>query len=281
MELKVNYSFVMEGHKIHILMLTHGTITEAIPEHSHSKNSYEVHYILGGKGTLTVHGNTYSLSPGTLFVTGPGIEHAQNPEPGNPIQEDCLYFYMDDQGSTDISSPIINLLRSHPFWYGRDTQNIASTIQMIHEELPLHQIGHAISMNACFQRYLVQLTRNMVSAPAQDITENGPVQLLIEDAFLYRYKDLTLDDICSITGMCRRQTQRLLAEYYGYGFQKKRTASRMSAATAFLLHSNLSSEEIAEMVGYSSLSSFLQAFKGYYHMTIREYRKSVKSYTYP
>ena len=272
--MEVNYSFSMEGHKIHILMLTHGTITKAIPSHSHSKNSYEVHYIFGGKGTLTVQGNAYSISPGILFVTGPGIEHAQNPEAGNTIQEDCLYFYIEGEGTPDKNSPVIHALRSCPFWFGQDTQNIADTIRMIQEELPLHQIGHAISMNACFQRYLVQLTRNMVSVPTQELTDAGPVQLLIENAFLNRYKDLTLDDICHIAGMSRRQTQRLLIQYYGYGFQKKRTASRMAAAAAFLLHSDLSPEEIAELVGYSGLSSFLQAFKGYYHMTTKEYRKS-------
>lgn len=273
MELKINYPFTLENQKIHILMITHGTIAKSIPKHSHSKNSYEVHYIFGGRGTLVALDKTYALSPGTLFVTGPGVEHAQNPDTANPIQEDCLYFYMDDQNPVPKSAPIINILRTHPFWYGQDTQNIVHTIQLIHEELAIHKIGHGISLNACFQRYLVQLARNIVTMIPQEKAEIGPVQLKIEDAFLYRYKDLTLDDICDITGMCRRQTQRLLEKYYGYGFQKKRTAARMAAASAFLIHSSLSVDEIAESVGYSSLSSFLQAFKGYYHMTIKEYRE--------
>lgn len=272
MELKTNYSFMMEGQKIHILMITHGTIKTTVPKHSHSKNSYEVHYISAGRGTLTAQENTYPLSPGTLFVTGPGIEHTQNPDPVNPMQEDCIYFFIDDPDQTDKKSHIVNILLSHPFWYGHDTQNIVHTIQMIHEELSLHKLGHTIALNACFQRCLVQLARNMSSSPTKELKEIGPVQLKIEDAFLCHYKDLTLDDICEITGMCRRQTQRLLEEYYGYGFQKKRTASRMSAASALLLHSDLSIEEISEKVGYASISSFSQAFKGYYHMTIKEYR---------
>ncbi len=276
MEHKVNYSFMLENQKINILMITHGTITNPIPKHRHSKNSYEVHYIFGGKGTLVAQGKTYALSPGTLFVTGPEIEHEQNPDIADPMQEDCLYFYMDTPNPIPKSAQIINILRTHPFWYGRDTQNIVQSIQLILEELNAHKIGQVISLNACFQRYLVQLARNMATIIPQDKMEIGPVQLKIEDAFLYQYRDLTLDDICDITGMCRRQTQRLLEKYYGYGFQKKRTASRMAAATAFLLYSDLSVDEIAESVGYSSLSSFLQAFKAYYHMTIKEYRAFVE-----
>lgn len=273
MEQKINYSFQLEGRTIHFLMITHGTITETIPLHSHSKNSYEVHYIFGGKGTLTVQDIPYELYPGILFVTGPGITHEQQPDCDDPMQEDCLYFYLEEDHPDKRNAPVTNALLAHPFWYGRDTQHIAATLQMLHEELPLCSIGHTVSMNACFQRCLVQLVRNMTSFSQQEPAHSSPIQLKIEDAFLYRYKDLTLDDICDITGMCRRQTQRLLVDCYGYGFQKKRTAARMSAASAFLLHSSCSAEQIAELVGYSSLSSFLQAFKAYYHMTLREYRK--------
>ena len=42
MELREHYSFILEGQKLHILMITHGTITAAVPRHSHSKNSYEI-----------------------------------------------------------------------------------------------------------------------------------------------------------------------------------------------------------------------------------------------
>ncbi len=275
MELREHYSFILEGQKLHILMITHGTITAAVPRHSHSKNSYEIHYIYGGKGILAVQDTRYPLSPGTLFVTGPGVEHAQYPDTADPMQEDCLYFYLEEPDIPNKNSHITNTLRSHPFWYGRDSQNMARTIRMIHEELAQTKLGHTLSITACFQHYLVLLARNMSSALPGKTKEIGPVQLKIEEAFLYQYRDLTLDDVCAITGMCRRQTQRLLEEYYGYGFQKKRTASRMSAAASFLASGEYTVDEIADLTGYSSLSSFLQAFKGYYHMTVKEYRESV------
>lgn len=275
MEQKINYSFQMEGQMIHFLMITHGTITKAIPMHSHSKNSYEAHYIFDGKGTLKVQGAVYDLFPGILFLTGPEIAHEQQPDPDDPMQEDCLYFYLENEFPNVGNTPVTDVFRSHPFWYGRDGQCIDATLQMLHKELEQNprRLGHNAFMNACFQRYLVQLARNMVSFGQTEPKGISPVQLKIEDAFLYRYKDLTLNDICDITGMSRRQTQRLLTDYYGYGFQKKRTAARMAAASSFLLHSDHSAEQIAELTGYSSLSSFLQAFKAYYHMTLREYRE--------
>lgn len=268
----LNYSFSLEGHTCHLMMLTHGVITETIPRHRHSAGSYEVHYISGGAGSLTVDGVVHTLTTGTLFVTGPGIEHEQTPDPDNPMQEDCLYFFMEGDIPNRKTAPVTAAIQSNPFWIGTDRQNLIHTIHMLHEELSLNLLGHSVSVTACLQRYLVLLARNMADSSLPEPKEPVPVQLKLEEAFLYRYRDLTLDDICEITGLCRRQTQRLLNKYYGCGFQQKRTAARMSAAAAFLSDSSYGVEAIAELTGYSSLSSFLQAFKSYYKMTTGEYK---------
>ncbi len=269
----LNYSFTMENHTYHILMITHGIIHKTIPAHYHSNNSYEVHFISEGLGKLIANDAVYALTPGTIFITGPGIMHQQEPDPSDPMREDCLYFYIEDSGASMKASPLTEMFRSNPFWIGQDQQNLSAILQMIHQELPFKAIGHSISINACFQRYLVALARNMTSDSLSENKEYRPFWLEIESAFLYHYRDLTLDHICSIVGMCRRQTQRILLKYYGLNFQKKRTAARMSAAATFLRSNTYKLEEIADLTGYSSISSFLQAFKAYYHMTIREYRK--------
>lgn len=263
----------MENQIYHILMITHGIIDKTIPAHSHSSNSYEVHFISEGFGKLIANDRVYALTPGTIFITGPGIIHQQEPDALDPMREDCLYFYIEDTGSSIKDAPLTEIFRSNPFWFGKDQQNLPALIQMIHQELPFKAIGHSISINACFQRYLVALARNMVSYSLNENKEYRPFLLEIESAFLYHYRDLTLDHICNIVGMCRRQTQRILLKYYGLNFQKKRTAARMSAAATFLVSNTYKLEEIAELTGYSSISSFLQAFKSYYHMTIREYRR--------
>lgn len=269
----LNYSFLMENHNYHILMITHGIIEHSIPAHSHSVNSYEVHYISEGYGKLIVNQTLYTLTPGTLFVTGPGILHRQEPDITNPMREDCLYFYIEDTQETNTDAPITKLFHATPFWYGLDSQGIYDVIQLIHQELSSYSIGHSIAINSCFQRYLVALARNISPLSSEERKEVQPFQREIEMAFLYRYRDLTLDNICEIVGMCRRQTQRILLKYYGCTFQEKKMEARMSAAASFLLDGNYKMVEIADMTGYSSLSSFLQAFKSYYHMTTREWLK--------
>lgn len=45
----------------------------------------------------------------------------------------------------------------------------------------------------------------------------------------------------------------------------------MARAVLLMKNTTLSVEEIAAMLGYSDQSSFYKAFKGYYHVSPREY----------
>ena len=63
-----------------------------IAAHRHSNTSYEIHYTRRGRGSVTIDGKTRGVGPDTLYVTGPGVEHAQRSDPHTPIIEYCLYL---------------------------------------------------------------------------------------------------------------------------------------------------------------------------------------------
>lgn len=49
---------------------------------------------------------------------------------------------------------------------------------------------------------------------------------------------------------------------------------RMDRALALLKGTSLSVEEVSAMVGYNDTSNFYRAFRGYYHVSPREYFKA-------
>ena len=67
-------------------------LTEPIPMHSHSRYSYELHYIVSGYGVARCNDVEYRLAPGSYYVTGPGIEHEQTSIRDNPMTEFCIYL---------------------------------------------------------------------------------------------------------------------------------------------------------------------------------------------
>ena len=96
---------------------------------------------------------------------------------------------------------------------------------------------------------------------------------VIEDAFFYRHRTLTLSDLASLLNLSQRQTQRLLRDNFGKTFSQKLTDARMAAASQLLAGTDLSVTEIAERSGYSSIEHFSAAFHRRMGCSPRAYRK--------
>ena len=102
--------------------------------------------------------------------------------------------------------------------------------------------------------------------------------IIIDEYFLYEYQSLSLDTLANKLRLSTRQTQRLLMDYYGKTFQQKKTEARMSVAAILLSDHTRSITSIAEDLGYSSIEHFSSAFRGFYHISPREYRKQLQPY---
>ena len=91
----LNITFSIEDYQIRILKFTYECQTWNTPSHSHSSNSYEIHFIPKGKGTLISAQSPYELYPDILYTTGPHIEHQQYSDPDDPTYEYCIYLRID------------------------------------------------------------------------------------------------------------------------------------------------------------------------------------------
>ena len=98
----------------------------------------------------------------------------------------------------------------------------------------------------------------------------------MEEYFLYEYKNLSLEQLARRLGVTPRQTERLLKQYYGKTFLQKKAEARMSAASTLLGDPTRSITDISEALGYSSIEHFSNAFRRYYGMNARDYRKAQK-----
>ena len=65
-------------------------LSPVIAAHRHSNTSYEIHYAAKGRGTVTIDGQARDVTADTLYVTGPGVSHAQVSPRADPIMEYCL-----------------------------------------------------------------------------------------------------------------------------------------------------------------------------------------------
>lgn len=277
----LNYSFVIENTTYQISMISYNKFNCIVPSHSHSKNSFEIHYIPEGYGRAVINGDEYQISPNTLFITGPHIEHSQTPMSGNPMSEYCIYMKVHSGNTQKQKDSITSSLLNNAFWFGQDMQNIHLFLQLIFHELESPSIGSQQELNSLFQLLVIHVIRNFTfTSLPKPISFNQQLLnepfLLIEEAFLTDYKDLTLNQLSQKIGLGPRQTERLLKQYYNSSFQKKKTAARMAAAASLLMNTTETITTIAEKTGYSSSEHFAHAFRNYYHISASEYRTQSK-----
>lgn len=273
----MDIQFTLEGRRMHALNIIFERFTRTIPTHSHGSGCYEIHYIPYGYGRALVNGSYYDITPNTLYVTGPHVEHAQSPIPEDPMQEYCIYLKKGKQTGNRPASSFLDLFEQTPFWIGQDSQGIHGIMKEIFLELAHQYTGYMSLVELLLQQLLIRLVRNYEQKKSSSHFAHNNLMdsksVIIEEYFLYEYQNLSLEGLSGKLGLSARQTQRLLQEYYGKTFQQKKAEARMSAAALLLAEKDRSITSIADALGFSSAEHFSTAFRGYYHMSPRDYRK--------
>jgi len=275
----LNLSFSVDGVSIDVLNLISERFTRTIPVHSHGSNCYEIHYIPYGYGKLNANGRSYSITPNTLYITGPHIEHAQFPDDTNPMVEYCVYLRFQKTIPSKKLPLLIQSFTARDFWYGKDSQDIDNTLKQIFDELEKKYIYYKYKVKALLATLLIQIVRNYEHLKRTDeqlVLPNTPdnKSRIIEEYFLYEYASLSLTGLSEKLNLSTRQTQRLLREYYNKSFQEKKAEARMSAAAILLKDDNRSISEIAQTLGFSSPEHFSTTFRKYYNVSPRKYREA-------
>ncbi|MCH5188418.1 MAG: helix-turn-helix domain-containing protein [Oscillospiraceae bacterium] len=253
-------SFQFDNLKIKVIKINYGVFLHPFPKHRHGNHFYEAHLVCGGKGRLIADGQEYPLSAGTLYMTGPLVTHEQLTDSLDPMDEYCIQFKV-SENSRGKSGRSAELIKNTNFWLGADTQNMIGLFEMLTEEDEKRELGYAKSVINLTSQLLISLARNYAgSEKATDyakITPDDKRMIIVDDAFLYSYAAITLDELCRRLNLSRRPTQRFLKKNYGKTFIELRTEARMNKAEE-LMAGGATPAEAAAAVGYESARSILK-----------------------
>lgn len=218
-------TFKWNNYEFSVLQLGLGVFKEDMAGHSHSKNSYELHYIIDGEGMLTTDSKSYPLSKGDFFVTGPNIYHQQSTDKKNPLKEIFIYLQTDGQKTNDI---LISTFLSTHFYFAKQ-YGLQLLFENILSENDEKKFGYESAVGAIMQLLLTHITRiyapHFNDIPSINQNLNDRRFLIIEKAFIENSEKVTLSGLAAEIGLCERQTQRLLQKYYGKSFKEKKAES--------------------------------------------------------
>lgn len=213
-------NFAWNGGLFDITDIGGGKLDWDIQRHAHSKNSYELHFIVSGKGELITDTDRYELTAGDFFVTGPNIYHAQNSDKNNPVHD---IFIMLQAVNSDKANAISSAFLATHFYYSKRFDLM--TAKQIAGEFKSKKIDYKSAIGGLAMKLLTDITRlllpNTFSETISDENLNDRRFIIIEQEFLFN-RNPTLTELSNKLGICERQTQRLLKKYYGKSFREKK-----------------------------------------------------------
>lgn len=268
----LHIEFDLDNLHITVLNANRMVFFESFPNHMHS--FYELHYIFSGSGTLICNKNVYPLSAGMLYLNGRNVFHEQITDPGNIMMEYSVSF--DIQTSGGRKNGFMEKLKNMELWIGNDTNEIGNLFREIEKELETRKQGDIHIIRSLCEMIFVKMMRNFNTENKDTETFgknlNDRRKFIMDEAFIYDYRDMTLASLAKILNLSERQTIRNIKEYYGMNFTEFRNQSRLSAAAKFLAEDTLTVSEIAEKVGFSSIAYFRKLFRETYGAAPAEYR---------
>lgn len=202
-----------------------GALNYDIQRHAHSKGSYELHFIIGGKGELVTDTEKYELNAGDFFITGPNIYHTQNTDKTDPVQD---IFIMLQAVNADKANAISSAFLATHFYYSKAFDS--STAVQIVDEFKNKKVDYKSAIGGLAMKLLTDITRLFLPSTFSEAISpenlNDRRFIIIEQEFLYN-RNPSLTELSNKLGICERQTQRLLKKYYGKSFREKKKESKL------------------------------------------------------
>lgn len=274
----IDLTFPLEGTRVRVLNAKKEAFFESFPNHQHG--FFELHYVFGGRGELICLGNRYPLKAGTVYLNGPNVSHEQLTDREDNMTEYSLSFDIGPRRGRGEAEPgdITGRLAGMKLWIGEDGGRIGALFGRMEEEFSARDTGWIESLESLCRLLVIAVVRTLAE-PREKTAQSSAAfpdrrKFIMDEAFIYLHKDMTLSALAALLNLSERQTLRDIRAYYGMSFTEFRCRSRLNAATRLLKERrDMTVAEIGETVGFSNTAHFRRVFFKQYGETPSAFRK--------
>jgi len=224
-----------------------------------------VKFVLSGEEVYRVDGRTRALRPGQFLIVEAGSEfEVRTPRPDETIGL-CVYLGADSapapereplgrviEGST--AEPLAPLLSRYARLLARRPETGAALAPRIVQEVTIAAEDYVSTFSNRLER-LRSVKRSTRIETLQRVERAR--------AYIHAHGDrpLTLDEVANSAALSRFHLARSFAEVHGLPPLAYHRRLRLDAAARLLRDEGASATELAERLGYGSLSAFTRAFR--------------------
>jgi AraC-like DNA-binding protein len=223
----------------------------------------------------------YLLSPGDFLLIMPGTPHSVIFNPAKEKKYFVMAFELphleenDEQNRplvTKIKKLSCTLLVARGFCCLSETTEILDKME---KELIERKTGWLFMFRGYCLEFLIHCLREVIEPANETPKETDNLNLAIEIINYmrsYYNQKITLKDISDILHVSSRHAQRIFKDFFGVSYARTLNLYRMNYAKNYLINTDLSIDEIAELVGMSSAQTLYKLFREQEKMSINEYR---------
>ena len=240
----------------------------------HTHNHTELFYIVGGKGQFLIEDRIFPVNVNNLVIINPNVPHTEDSLNAQPLeyivlgidgveltisdQSDGKFCILDHFESVEISSCLRNILR----------------------EMELKNTGYEDICQAYMEILIIRLMRSTslaVQTEPQVLSGNRQCAAVKRYIDLHFKEPLTLDQLAEEAHMNKFYLSHAFKGEYGVSPINYMISRRIEESKYLLLETDLSMSQIAQLLGFSSLSYFSQVFRRTQGASPMEFRHHTKN----
>jgi len=266
-------------HNKNIFFVGHSVIRE-VPFHSH--DFYEIIYILNGRLENCTRNSTFYMSTGDICIMNLSSKHSLK-----VVDQDTVIFNICIRADEFQNGTFKNFYHSDNFIsrFLRDIEDLeylcfpnnsslylAGLIQTILKTCSCE--GPGIHFHLAGQ--VLQLLGELLELSSRGYVGINNKVIDFLDYIEKNYATVTLASMAEAFNYNESYLSKLIKKHTGQQLSKIISGKKMENAILMLQNTELTINEIAEKVGYSSYSHFYKNFKSCYQETPNEYRERLR-----
>ena len=241
----------------------------------HTHNHTELFFIVSGKGQFLIQDEVFPVDVNNLVIINPNVLHTEASLNAQPLEYIVLGISGIELATSENSNGQFCILDHF------ESMEISSCLRNILREMELKNTGYQDICQAYMEILIIRLMRSTALA----VQEEAPaVSGNRQCAEVRRYIDLhfkealTLDLLSDEAHMNKYYLSHSFKKEYGVSPINYLISRRINESKYLLAETDLSMSQIAQLLGFSSLSYFSQTFRKTQGMSPMEFRQSSKTF---
>ncbi len=234
--------------------------------HIHPPEEYHYIYVVGGTGDISIGNEAFTLTPGTMYLTAPGVAHGFTSSAADPLLTVELKFSLPDPELRTLS-------RSLPITVEDTTGELRQLLDRLRREAEQGRPYRRELLELGLRELMLLLLRTTQTDPtAEDAAAAEAMEPVLRYIRQNLHRQITLEDLAAAAHLEKAYFSRKFKVHTGCAPLEFVRLTRIRKAKDLLRFSDMSITQIGEALGFQSLHHFSKVFQKHTGQSPRKYK---------